>query len=309
MLYRYLYQIFCTIVLLAMGLGIQGQDSSIAHINTKKWVLGGVQAGLWGGTFYSLNKTWYADYPRSDFHFYNDWKEWQQMDKAGHAWSSYQISNHTSKIWQWAGMEKKKAVMIGGISGMAYLSIIEILDGYSDKWGFSIPDILANSAGAGIYAAQELGWNEQRITIKLSYSPYRYGALTTRANALFGSGDVEKVLKDYNGQTYWASVNIKSFFPESHFPEWFNIALGYGASTMLGGYENTWTSASGMTINRSDIPRYKRFYLSADIDLTRIKTKNKTLKTVFSLVNVLKIPAPALEWNGLGKVRFHPYFY
>ena len=80
MLYRFLCQIFCTIVLLAMGLGIRGQDSSIAHINTKKWVLGGVQAGLWGGTFYSLNKTWYADYPRSDFHFYNDWKEWQQMD-------------------------------------------------------------------------------------------------------------------------------------------------------------------------------------------------------------------------------------
>ena len=120
-----------------MGLGIRGQDSSIAHINTKKWVLGGVQAGLWGGTFYSLNKTWYANYPRSDFHFYNDWKEWQQMDKAGHAWSSYQISNHTSKIWQWAGMEKKKAVMIGSISGMAYLSIIEILDGYSASRIFS----------------------------------------------------------------------------------------------------------------------------------------------------------------------------
>ncbi len=309
MLYRCLCHIFCTIVLLTMGLSIQGQDSSVAHVNTKKWVLAGVQTGLWGGTFYSLNKTWYANYPRSDFHFYNDWKEWQQMDKAGHAWSSYQISNHTSKIWQWAGMEKRKAVMIGSISGMAYLSIIEILDGYSDKWGFSIPDILANAAGAGIYAAQELGWNEQRITIKLSYSPYHYGTLSNRANALFGSGDVEKVLKDYNGQTYWASVNIKSFLPDSHFPDWFNIAIGYGARTMLGGYENTWTTTSGVTINRSDIPRYQRFYLSADIDLTRIKTKNKTLKTVFSLVNVLKIPAPTLEWNEQGKLAFHPFFF
>ena len=309
MFYRFLCQISCTIVLLTMGLRIHAQDSSTTRINTKKWVLVGVQAGLWGGTFYSLNKTWYANYPRSDFHLYNDWQEWQQMDKAGHAWSSYQISNHTSKIWQWAGMEKKKAVMIGGISGMAYLSIIEILDGYSDKWGFSIPDILANSAGAGIYAAQEMGWSEQRITIKLSYSPHRYGTLQGRANDLFGSGDAEKILKDYNGQTYWASVNIKSFFPDSHFPNWFNIALGYGARTMLGGYENTWTTTLGTSINRSDIPRYKRFYLSADIDLTRIKTKNKTLKTVFSLVNVLKIPAPTLEWNGQGKLRFHPYFY
>ena len=292
-----------------MGLGTQGQDSSFSHNHTKKWVLGGVQAGLWGGTFYSLNKTWYSNYPRSNFHLYNDWKEWEHMDKAGHAWSSYQISNHTSKIWQWAGMEKKKAVLIGGISGMAYLSIIEILDGYSAKWGFSLPDIMANSAGAGIYAAQELGWNEQRVTIKLSYSPYHYGTLSTRANELFGSGDAEKVLKDYNGQTYWASVNFKSFFPDSDLPDWFNIAIGYGAKTMLGGYENTWTAASGITINRSDIPRYKRFFLSADIDLTRIKTKNKTLKTIFSLANVLKIPAPTLEWNGLGKLKFHPLFY
>jgi len=284
MLYRFLFHVFGTIILLTLSGTIQGQDSAVAHANTKKWVLGGVQAGLWGGTFYSLNKAWYANYPRSNFHF-------------------------TSQIWQWAGMEKNKAVVIGGISGMAYLSIIEILDGYSDKWGFSIPDILANTAGAGIYAAQELGWDEQRISIKLSYSPYRYGTLTTRANALFGSGDAEKVLKDYNGQTYWASVNIKSFFPTSHFPDWFNIALGYGARTMLGGYENTWTTASGITINRTDIPRYKRFYLSADIDLTRIKTKNKTLKTVFSLFNVLKVPAPTIEWNGQGKLRFHPFFF
>ena len=309
MLYRFLSHIFCLIIILSLGLNIQGQDSSVTHTSTKKWILGGVQAGLWGGTFYSLNNAWYANYPRSAFHFYNDWKEWQQMDKAGHAWSSYQISNHTSKIWQWAGMEKKKAVIIGGVSGMAYLSIIEILDGYSDKWGFSIPDIMANTAGAGIYAAQELGWNEQRITIKLSYSPYHYGTLSNRANDLFGSGDAEKVLKDYNGQTYWASVNIKSFFPDSHFPSWFNIALGYGARTMLGGYENTWTTASGITINRTDVPRYKRLLLSADIDLTRIKTKNKMLKTVFSLVNVLKIPAPTVEWNGMGKLRFHPFLF
>lgn len=306
---RFYCNIIGIILLLSMGSIVHAQDSSIAHSKTKKWVLGTVQAGLWGGTFYSLNKTWYANYPRSNFHLYNDWKEWQHIDKAGHAWSSYQISNHTSKIWQWTGMEKKKAVMIGGISGMAYLSIIEILDGYSDKWGFSIPDILANTAGAGIFVAQELGWNEQRISIKLSYSPYRYGTLTTRANALFGSGDAEKVLKDYNGQTYWASINVKSFFPETQFPNWFNIAFGYGARTMLGGYENTWTTTSGTTITRSDIPRYKRFYMSADIDLTRIKTKNKTLKTVFSLFNVLKVPAPTVEWNGQGKLRFHPFFY
>jgi hypothetical protein len=46
-----------------------------------------------------------------------------------------------------------------------------------------------------------------------------------------------------------------------------------------------------------------------DIDLNKIKTKNRTLKTILSAVNVLKIPAPAVEVNSRGKVHFHPLFY
>ena len=30
-----------------------------------------------------LNQLWYADYPKSDFHFINDNEEWLQMDKLG----------------------------------------------------------------------------------------------------------------------------------------------------------------------------------------------------------------------------------
>ncbi|MEY4728489.1 MAG: hypothetical protein RLZZ390_1013, partial [Bacteroidota bacterium] len=184
-----------------MCLGVQPQllhaQDSVANKTTKKWVLGSVQVGLWGGTFYALNNTWYANYPKAKFHLYNDWKEWQQMDKMGHFWSTYQISRHTSNIWQWAGLKREKAIWVGAVSGMAYLSVIEILDGYSDKWGFSIPDVLANTAGAGLFLGQELLWKEQRISLKLSYSPYQYGDLKYRADQLFGSGDVERLLKDY----------------------------------------------------------------------------------------------------------------
>jgi Predicted periplasmic lipoprotein (DUF2279) len=289
------------------SLGLSSKPQIISH--TRKWVLGGVQVSLWGGSFFSLNKAWYANYPRSTFHFYNDWQEWQQMDKMGHAWSTYQISQHTSKIWQWAGMDKKKSVWIGSLSGLAYLSIIEILDGYSDKWGFSGYDVLANASGATLFALQALQWEEQRIQLKMSYSPVHYGDLKPRSNALFGSGDVEKVLKDYNGQTYWLSFNIKSFFPESAFPAWLNLAAGYGAKTMLGGYQNKWDDALGNSISRFDIPRYKRFHLALDLDLTKIKTRNHKIATVLSLFNVLKVPAPSIEINSLGKVQFHPLFF
>lgn len=287
---------------------LNAQDS-VANKSTKKWVLGSVQVGLWGGSFYALNKAWYANYPKAKFHLYNDWEEWQQMDKMGHFWSTYQISRHTSNIWQWAGLDRDKAIWVGAVSGMAYLSVIEILDGYSDKWGFSVPDVMANTAGAGLFLGQELLWNEQRVSLKLSYSPYQYGNLKYRADELFGSGDVERLLKDYNGQIIWASINMKSFLPNTKIPKWLNLAVGYNARTMLGGYENKWEDALGNQIVRSDIKRYKRFLVSFDVDLTKIETKNKTLKTIYSIFNVLKIPAPAIEFNTLGKIRLHPVAY
>jgi hypothetical protein len=301
------YILIVAIIQLALA-GAIAQDS-LTNKATKKWVLGGVQVGLWGGSFYALNNAWYANYPKAKFHLYNDWKEWQQMDKLGHTWSTYQISRHTSNIWQWAGLEKEKAIWVGSLSGMAYLSVIEILDGYSDKWGFSIPDVLANTAGAGLFLGQELLWKEQRISLKLSYSPYQYGNLKYRADQLFGSGDVERLLKDYNGQIIWASINLKSFMPDAKIPKWLNLAVGYNARTMLGGYENKWEDQSGNMISRTDIKRYKRFLLSLDIDLTKIETKNKTLKTIYSIVNVLKVPAPAIELNTLGKFRLHAVAY
>ena len=297
------------IQLMLIMFAADAQDSSYRSSAHKRWILGGVQATLWGGTLYSLNNAWYSNYPKAPFHFYNDWKEWQQMDKAGHVWSTYQISRHTSNIWRWAGMNEKTSIWVGALSGMSFLGIVEVLDGYSDKWGFSLPDMAANASGALLFVGQEYLWKDQRITLKLSYSPFQYGTLKPRADELFGSGDVERLLKDYNGQIIWASINPKSFLPDSKLPGWLNIAIGYNARTMLGGYENKWKDMNGNWIDRTDIDRYKRVLLSLDVDLTRIPTKNKTLKTIFSIINVLKVPAPALEWNTRGKWRLHAIAY
>ena len=296
--------------MLLFALQSNAQDTAVdVHLNKRIWVVSAVNAGLWGGSFYALNKAWYSTHQQSTFHLYNDWGEWNQMDKFGHAWSSYQITEHSTKIWQWAGLKPKKALLIGSLSSMAYLSIIEVLDGYSDKWGFSIPDLLANSAGSFFYLGQALLWKDQRIRFKMSYSPCHYGSLKTRADQLFGKSDVEKLLKDYNGQTYWSSINIRSFFPNSSFPAWLNLAVGYGSRTLLGGYENSWMDANGQVVNRSDIKRYRRIYLSLDLDLTKIKTEKKGLKTVFSILNVLKFPAPSIEFNTMGKARMHPIYF
>jgi hypothetical protein len=112
------------------------------------------------------------------------------------------------------------------------------------------------------------------------------------------------LLKDYNGQTYWASFNLHSFFGKA-IPSWLNMAVGYGATGLYGGFENIgYDKAGNIIFDRRDIKRVRQWYLSPDIDWTKIQTDKKLLRTFFSLLNMIKMPAPALELrSGKWKVR------
>lgn len=163
----------------------------------------------------------------------------------------------------------------------------------------------ANILGSGLFISQELIWKQQRIQFKLSAYPKKYDAsLKPRTDELFGNSLPEKIFKDYNAQTYWLSLNLKSFLPESNLPAWLNIAAGYGADGMLGGFENKWLNDDGSSTTRYDIERRRQFYLAPDIDLTKIKTNKKALRTLFNLLNCIKVPAPTLEFSK-GKFKGH----
>jgi hypothetical protein len=124
------------------------------------------------------------------------------------------------------------------------------------------------------------------------YSVY---GLNNRADSIFRRNFFTRTLKDYNAQTYWLSINVKSFFKQTKLPAWFNVALGYGAGGMFAGSSNLVRDDYGNIIfNRSDIPRYRQFYIAPDIDFTKIKTHSKFLKGTFFVLNAFKFPTPAL---------------
>jgi len=257
------------------------------------------------GTLYTASMTglyflWYADYPQSSFHFFDDNNEWMQMDKIGHATAAYYISRIGYASYRWTGMDRKKAIWYGGLLGFAFMTNIEIFDGFSEEWGFSTGDFIANTAGCFLFIGQELGWKEQRFLLKYSFHQTIYPSYNPD---LLGSNLIQEMLKDYNGMTFWLSGNISSFLPKkSKFPKWINVAFGYSAEGMTGANTN----------NTQGIPettRYRQWYLSMDVDLTRIKTKSKVLKGIFSVVNFIKIPFPALEYNSLGQFKFHPLYF
>jgi hypothetical protein len=275
----------------------QGDTLVSPSINTKKLlIVAGANAAFYTGSFIALNKAWYADYDKTNFHFFNDNPEWNQMDKAGHVWATYQVSRLSKEMWQWTGLSNNTSAILGGVSGMVYQSIIEIQDAYSAEWGFSWGDVGANVAGAGLFVVQELAGNGQRLSVKMSYWPAKYAdELIGRRNQLFGNSLAERILKDYNSQTYWLSANLSSFFPDTKFPAWLNIAFGYGAGGLYGGRSNTWVDKEGIPHDYTNVRRVRKLYLAPDIDLTRIRTRSKTLKKIFFILNMVKMPAPALS--------------
>ncbi len=265
----------------------------------------------YGTVMAGLYNAWYRDYPQTGFHSFNDWPEWKQVDKVGHIYSAYIESMGSAELWRWTGMERKKRIWIGGMSGAVYQTVIEVLDGFSAEWGWSWGDFGANILGSGAYVAQELAWDEQRIKLKFSFHRKNYSdpSLDERSDDLFGKSTAERLLKDYNGQTYWASAGIRSFFPGSGLPTWLSVSLGYGAEGLFGGRENFTRDHNGSVIfNRLDIRRRRQWYLSPDIDWTKIKTDKKGLRFLFTVLSAFKFPAPALELSG-GKLRAHAIYF
>src|SRR5690606_15551627 len=104
-------------------------------------------AAIATGSIIALNEVWYADYPKSSFHFVNDNAEWLQMDKAGHVFTSYHLGNFTKEALQWTGISERNSLIYGATAGFVFISALEVLDGHSAKWGASAGDLAANAAG------------------------------------------------------------------------------------------------------------------------------------------------------------------
>ncbi|WP_264547942.1 YfiM family protein [Flavobacterium sp. N2820] len=253
-----------------------------------------------GATLVGLNQIWYQDYPQTNFHFINDNKQWLQMDKLGHVYSSYHLGRVGAELLEWSGASQKEQLIYGSTLGLGFLTVVEVFDGFSQEWGASSGDIIANVSGTALHVSQELLWNEQRITPKFSFQQTKFAA--QRPETL-GASLNEQILKDYNGQTYWLSFNIQSFTKDSFTPKWLNIAFGYGGEGMLYG---TNTEAIQNSIFQSP---YRQFYLSFDVDLTKIKTKSHFLKSLFSVFNTLKIPAPTLQYDDFNGVKAHFIYF
>lgn len=267
------------------------QDTT-AHINKKKlnrFIV--VSSATYGASLVALHYLWYDDANKQSFQFFNDNAEWKQIDKLGHFYAAFHLSAFTSRMLQHCDVPVRKSDLAAAITGFALLVPIEIFDGFSDAYGASAGDLAADAGGALFYLGQKRLWDEIRIHPKFSFD--RTGYAQQRPNVL-GDGWYSEMLKDYNGQTYWFSFDLDKFIP---FPKWLNLAVGYGAEAMIYARTSQHLEA-GLALP------YRQFYLGLDPDLSAIKTRSRVIKTLLDIANMIKLPAPAIEFSQKG-TRFH----
>lgn len=251
-----------------------------------------------------LHYLWYKKFPRSRFHLFNDNAEWMHMDKIGHATTAYNLSGIQYDLMQWAGVKRQTAAWVGGLTALGIQTIIEIFDGYSTHWGFSKGDMLANISGAALFIGQQLAWGEQRMNLRFSFHKTLYATYHPRE---LGANKWQRWLKDYNGQTYWLSLNPASFLSaNTRFPSYLNVAIGYGADGMIGARSNP------TRIGDREIPAFRRqsrWLLSLDMDLKRLNSNPKGPQVFLSVPSLIKLPAPAIEFRKDSAIRFHPLYF
>lgn len=244
----------------------------------------------------ALGTIWYADQPSQSFQFFDDSREWKQLDKMGHFQSTYHISNFYYKALRNTGLSSYKSNLWASLTGFLLISQIEIFDGFSSGYGASWSDLGFNAAGALLAFGQNHLLDKPFINPKYSFQP------TPLANIrpeLLGDGLLEEWLKDYNGQTFWFSFDMHQVI--NKWPKWLNLALGYGGYNLI--------SADDQTNIALGYDAYRQYYFSLDFDFSYIKSKSGLLNAFIYFINMIHLPAPSLEYNRTNGLTFHWLYF
>ena len=203
-------------------------------INKKRLLIVSSSLGLaLGGSYWYVKNAWWAD-KQISFHFDDgaDLTYALNVDKIGHLIGGIQVADIFSSSMRWTGMNEKQSLWYGAAFGSGVQLAIEIKDGYAPYWGFSKWDLALGSVGSIWPLAQYYNNDFNAINFKFSY--YKRSDIYWQLEQQRGK-EINKNSwqDDYPNQTYWMSFDLNHFTENCCWPEWLNLAIGFGLDLSL----------------------------------------------------------------------------
>jgi uncharacterized protein YfiM (DUF2279 family) len=246
--------------------------------------VGGVFVGGNAALYEYFRRAWWSG-ERSEFTVRSDWDlAFRDQDKLGHFLGGYQLARVGQDLLETACVGGRKAAWWGAAYAAAFQLQIEVWDGYQEKYGFSPPDLIFNTAGAALVVAQQEAPAMRAFKPTISYA--RTDAVKHAAD--FPAGSVGRELRttvDYAGQTYWISTDVERLLPDGakrYWPGLVRFSVGHSVTDWI-------EPETGATIRGR-----RKIVLSLDIDPEKLPGNHPLWRQVKHQLSYYRFPAPAL---------------
>ena len=283
-------------ILILLCQDVFSQNDSLKVSKKRVFIVGSSFTVALGASYLYIQDSWWAE-QQIGFHFDNgaDLTYALNVDKLGHFMGGLQSADIFSSSMRWAGMNHKKSLFYGAAFGAGLQLAIEMKDAYAPFWGFSKLDLAFGSAGALWPIAQY--YNDAFRAIDFKFSYYKHSDVYWDLERQRGK-EINKYAwqDDYPNQTYWAAFDVNYFVKTCCWPEWLNIAIGFGLDDSQYLYNNTKTGGKN------------EWYVALDYDIPKmLKNWNtKVGQKVKNWLNYIHFPSPTIRISP--KVEFYPLF-
>ena len=289
--------LFLLVIFFVLSQNIFGQSDSLKVNKKRVFIVGSSLAGALGGSYLYVQNSWWSE-KQEPFHFDDgaDLTYALNVDKVGHFMGGLEAADVFSSSMKWAGMQEEQALWYGAAFGSGLQLAIEMKDAYAPYWGFSKWDLALGSAGSLFPVAQYYNDDLKAINFKFSY--YKQSDIYWELDRQRGKKPNKYAWQDdYPNQTYWLSVDVNHFTETCCWPDWLNLAIGFGLD-----------DTQYLNENNTKMGGNNEWYIALDYDIPKMlkKWNSPTGKKVKHWLNYIHLPAPTIRISP--KLEFYPLF-
>ena len=289
--------LFLLVIFFVLSQNIFGQSDSLKVNKKRVFIVGSSLAVALGGSYLYVQNSWWSE-KQEPFHFDDgaDLTYALNVDKVGHFMGGLEAADVFSSSMKWAGMQEEQALWYGAAFGSGLQLAIEMKDAYAPYWGFSKWDLALGSAGSLFPVAQYYNDDLKAINFKFSY--YKQSDIYWELDRQRGKEPNKYAWQDdYPNQTYWLSVDVNHFTETCCWPDWLNLAIGFGLD-----------DTQYLNENNTKMGGNNEWYIALDYDIPKMlkKWNSPTGKKVKHWLNYIHLPAPTIRISP--KLEFYPLF-